>query len=55
VRELGVEGARLARRFKMSQAGIGYTVRKGEKIIKEKAIPMVAQLLNFLRTSPKTQ
>ena len=37
VRELGVEGARLARRFKMSQAGIGYAVRKGEKIVKEKA------------------
>jgi hypothetical protein len=41
VRELGVEGARLARRFKMRPAGIGYAVRKGEKIVKEKAIPMV--------------
>ncbi len=41
VRELGVEGARLARRFNMSQAGVGYAVKKGEKIVKEKAIPMI--------------
>jgi len=41
VRELGVEGARLARRFNMSQAGVGYAVKKGEKIVKEKAIAMI--------------
>ncbi len=41
VRELGVEGARLARRFNMSQAGVSYAVIKGEKIVKEKAIPMI--------------
>jgi hypothetical protein len=41
VRELGVGGARLARRLKMSQAGVGYAVRRGEKIVKDKAIPMI--------------
>jgi hypothetical protein len=41
VRELGVAGARLARRFKMTQAGVGYAVRRGEKIVKEKAILMI--------------
>ena len=41
VRELGVEGAGLARRFNMSQAGVGYAVKKGEKIVKEKAIAMI--------------
>ena len=41
VRKLGVEGARLARRFNMSQAGVGYAVKKGEKIVKEKATPMI--------------
>ena len=38
VRELGVTGAHLARRFKMTQAGVGYAVRRGEKIVKKKAI-----------------
>jgi hypothetical protein len=32
---------RLARRFNLSQAGVGYAVKKGEKIIKEKAIPII--------------
>jgi hypothetical protein len=41
VRELGVSGAQLARRFTMTQAGVGYAVRRGEKIIKEKAILMI--------------
>jgi hypothetical protein len=41
VRELGISGAQLARRFKMTQAGVGYAVRRGEKIVKEKAIPMI--------------
>ena len=41
VKELGVEGARLARQFKMSQAGVSYAVKKGEKIVNEKAIPMI--------------
>ena len=41
VRELGVEGARLARRFKMSQAGVSYAVKKGEKIVQEKGLPMI--------------
>ena len=41
VRELGVEGARLARRFNMSQAAVSYAVKKGEKIVKEKAIVMI--------------
>ena len=41
VRELGVAGAQLARRFTMTQAGVGYAVRRGEKIVKEKAILMI--------------
>jgi hypothetical protein len=41
VRELGVSGAQLARRFTMTQAGVGYAVRRGEKIVKEKAILMI--------------
>jgi hypothetical protein len=41
------EGARLARRFNMSQAGVGYAVKRGEKIVKETAIPMTEKLVNF--------
>jgi hypothetical protein len=41
VRELGVAGARLARRLKMSQAGVGYAVRRGEKIVKEKTFTII--------------
>jgi hypothetical protein len=41
VRELGVAGARLARRLKRSQAGVGYAVRRGEKIVKEKTLIMI--------------
>ena len=41
VRELGVNGAQLARRFKMSQAGVVYAVKRGEKIVNEKAIQLV--------------
>ncbi len=41
VRELGLAGARLARRLKMSQAGVGYAVRRGEKIVKEKTFIMI--------------
>ena len=44
---------RLARRFNLSQAGVCYVVKKGEKIIKEKAIPIIEWQLNFLRISPK--
>lgn len=36
VRELGVEGARVAKRLKMSQSGVAYAVRRGESIVKEK-------------------
>ena len=41
VRELGVTGAALARRFKMTEAGVGYAVRRGEKIVKEKDILLI--------------
>jgi hypothetical protein len=41
VRELGVEGAQMAKRLMMSQAGIAYAVRRGEGIVKEKAIKMI--------------
>lgn len=36
VRELGMSGASLARRFEMSQPGVVYAVNKGEKIAKER-------------------
>jgi len=35
VRELGISGASLAKRFEMSQPGIVYAVKKGEKRAKE--------------------
>lgn len=41
VRELGVEGAKLAKRLTMSQAGVVYAVRRGESIVKEKGIEMM--------------
>ncbi len=41
VRELGVEGAQMARRLKMSQPGVAYAVRRGEGIVKEKSIQMI--------------
>ena len=34
VRELGLEGTRIAKRLNMSQPGVAYAVRKGEKIVK---------------------
>lgn len=36
VRELGLSGTSLAKRFEMSQPGVVYAVNKGEKIVKEK-------------------
>ena len=36
VRELGMSGTLLAKRFKMSQSGVVYAVNKGEKIAKER-------------------
>ena len=36
VRELGISGTSLAKRFKMSQSGVVYAVNKGERIAKER-------------------
>jgi putative transposase len=36
VRELGLGGTYLARRFRMSQPGVVYAVKRGEKIVEEK-------------------
>jgi hypothetical protein len=36
VRELGISGASLAERFEMSQPGVVYAVKKGQKIAKER-------------------
>jgi putative transposase len=41
VRELGVAGAQVAKRLQMSQPGVAYAVRRGERIVKEKAIKMI--------------
>ncbi len=35
VRELGLEGTSLAKRLNMSQPGVAYAIKKGEKIVKE--------------------
>jgi len=35
VRELGMSGTSLAKRFEMSQSGVVYAVNKGEKLAKE--------------------
>jgi hypothetical protein len=41
VRELGVEGAQMAKRLMMSQPGVSYAVGRGERIVKEKGIQMI--------------
>lgn len=41
VRELGVEGAQMAKRLSMSQPGVVYAVGRGERIVKEKALRML--------------
>jgi len=41
VRELGVEGTQIAKKLQMSQPGVAYAVRRGEKIVKAKAIQII--------------
>jgi len=41
VRELGLEGTRMAKRLNMSQAGVAYAIRKGEQIVKDKDFQMI--------------
>jgi len=41
VRELGVEGTRMAKRLHMSQPGVAYAVKKGEKIVKDNDFHMI--------------
>jgi len=41
VRELGVEGTQVAKRLQMSQPGVAYAVRRGERIVKGKAMQMM--------------
>ena len=41
VRELGVAGARLARRFKISEAGVSHAIKRGEKVVEEKNLRML--------------
>ncbi len=40
VRELGVEGTQMAKRLRMSQPGIAYAVKKGERIVRDKNLRM---------------
>jgi len=40
VRELGVEGTQVAKRLGMSQPGIAYAVKKGERIVKDRNLRM---------------
>ncbi|MDY6974484.1 MAG: transposase [Thermodesulfobacteriota bacterium] len=42
VRELGVEGAHMAKLLMMSQAGIAYAVKRGENIVEDQDIQMIA-------------
>ena len=41
VRELGLEGTRMAKRLNMSQPGVVYAVKKGEKIVKTNNFQMI--------------
>ena len=41
VRELGLEGTRMAKRLHMSQPGVAYAVRKGENIVKDNDFQMI--------------
>jgi hypothetical protein len=41
VRELGVEGTLGAKRLPMSQPGVAYAVRRGEMIVRAKAMQMI--------------
>ncbi len=41
VRELGLEGTRMAKRLNMSQPGVVYAVKKGEKIVKTNNLQMI--------------
>ena len=40
VRELGIYGSEMAKRLNMSQPGVVYAVKKGESIVKDKAIQL---------------
>ena len=40
VRELGVEGTQMAKRLRMSQPGISYAVKKGERIVRDEDLRM---------------
>jgi len=41
VRELGVEGARMATLLKMSPSGVAYAVRRGEKVVRERDLRII--------------
>ena len=41
VRELGLEGTHLAKTLKMSQPGVAYAVKRGERIVKTKGLQML--------------
>lgn len=41
VRELGAEGTRIAKRLNMSQPGVAYAVKKGEKIVKDNGFQII--------------
>jgi REP element-mobilizing transposase RayT len=41
VRELGIEGTKVAKRLSMSQPGVVYAVHRGERIVRAKALHMI--------------
>ncbi len=42
VRELGLEGTQMAKRLQLSQPGVAYAVKKGERIVRDKNLQMKA-------------
>jgi hypothetical protein len=36
VREFGIEGTRVAKRFMMSEPGVVYAINRGERMVKQK-------------------
>jgi REP-associated tyrosine transposase len=41
VRELGLEGTQMTKRLNMSQPGVAYAVKKGERIVKQNHFQMM--------------
>ena len=47
VRELGGEVTQMVKRLHMSQPGVAYSIRKGERILRDKNLQLKAKFLNY--------